>query len=443
MLRWWWRLLDWCLPGRKDLEISLEELSTVWQAANRGMRSLEEVLAEPPDGLVVPEVVAATREEPQTGGEEAPEVIEAESAPVVPDEAVSANPAPAASGSQAEWLAAGERSPMTETFLVPYERLLRNQGVWEPLIMMVGMLEVLGHCPSVVTVAAEADKEARRELYPLKDTLGKVTLRNHTELVTHLALQEVRSHYRNPELVIAKMLVAALGHDLGKIPEYRTSGVYTKKDHPEISVVKVRELFEGRVVPWLDDALELIRTHHDWTKHELGLLLRQADGKAREIEVAKIAKDLRIEPWERWCTPEALCAVLAERVNVVDRAGKWQAIAYKGTVFCTPELLWWAARELARRSNVIDIRLVRESDKEVVLRRIATQFREAGLLSYPVGEGYYGRKFRIHGPESRRKRGASQWYCLPIAESAFGEKVKLFQELKGVTEAIHDVELVA
>ena len=68
----------------------------------------------------------------------------------------------------------------------------------------------------------ERDEEECTDLYSIRDTLAKVTLRDHTYRVTELALALLKET-RDGDLMIPKVLAAALGHDLGKIPRCATA----------------------------------------------------------------------------------------------------------------------------------------------------------------------------------------------------------------------------
>jgi len=423
-MKWFWRVVDRCVSPA-TVEVPLADLARLWLPCNR---TFEPVVKEAPSPAG--EMPTLTAQDHAGPSEVEASVPRREETPPVTQASISHD-------------SVQPVSPMIEQFLVPYERTLRRQHVWEPLQRIVALLEELGQCPSVVMVHTEHDRESGQELYTLRETLARVTLRDHTELVTHLVLQEVCNRYPDPDVLMPKMLVVALGHDLGKIPTFRGSGLYSKKDHPEISVVKVRELFQGVEVAWLDDACELIRTHHQWTKSELGGLFKRMDGKARELEVARVTKTLSVKRWEEWFSVEQLLAIIAPSVNRVSRGGKWEAFDFGDSVFCVPELVLKATRELAKVAQVIDIHVTRDTDQELVLRRVIGELRTAECLSHPVGDGYYGRKFAVQTPATRRKSGVRHWYLVPLKREAFGAGETKFQKVQhSLLEGVRHVELV-
>ena len=214
------------------LIISLEELAPVWLRHNHDFR--------PPQGEV-----GRTMSAPAMSMAEA-------LAPPAPPQA-SAVPAPAGVGVGENGVPAvlavvttkrAQSSALVRDFIMPYHGILETQGALTPLLRMVDVLEEYGQCPSVVLEAKTQDEEAG-DLLSIRDTLAQVTLRDHTHRVTKHGIERLLATYQDPEPLIPKMLVACLGHDFGKIPGFRQSGIYSLRDHPAISVVKVREIFEG------------------------------------------------------------------------------------------------------------------------------------------------------------------------------------------------------
>ena len=142
-------------------------------------------------------------------------------------------------------------SAFVRDYILPHQGLLQTQGVLVPLLKIIEMLETYGECPSVVLEAKTSDEESV-DLYSIRDTLGQVTLKDHTHRVARHGMALLAHNYKDAEPLVPKMLVACLGHDLGKIPAFRASGIYSMRDHPAVSIVKVKEAFQGHDVFWLD-----------------------------------------------------------------------------------------------------------------------------------------------------------------------------------------------
>ena len=72
----------------------------------------------------------------------------------------------------------------------------------------------------------------RSEVTRVGAILSKVTLRDHTFNVARIALRLLKDTYHDPVGYIPAVIIAALGHDLGKISELRSGDKYVKADHP-------------------------------------------------------------------------------------------------------------------------------------------------------------------------------------------------------------------
>ncbi len=141
------------------------------------------------------------------------------------------------------------------------------------------LLEKEGDCPSVVNAADDVEASWDSNTYSL---LGKTTLLNHT---LNVALEAIKLlHTDDADHVIPDTLVAALGHDLGKIPSIR-GHLYSMGEHP---------LAAGRLLAGISPFKQLVRTkeiaraiklHHKRPEGLLGQTLKKADQLARQKEL--------------------------------------------------------------------------------------------------------------------------------------------------------------
>jgi hypothetical protein len=389
------------------IEIDLSDLAkNLWLPLNVDFMRIE---VAPEEGQANDRAMEAESDAAQPG--DTPEAKESASSDMPPDQSRSVSQPLRPEGLQS--------SVLVRDLLVPYQAILEAQRVWVPILEMVKVLEQYGHCPSVVVTAPEKDEE-HSDLYSIRDTLAKVTLKEHTHRVTLLAMKSLKETYRDYEPLVPKMLVAALGHDLGKIPVFRASGIYTMGDHPAVSAMKVQELFAGSDIPWLRESLDAIRGHHRASKDQFDALLRQADGRARELEVAAFSKELKVQPWESWFSVPRLLELMEPKINQLQRGGRWSAISIKDTVYAHPDLLLDAARRLSAERKVVDLSLIRLSDREKALRRIVDEVRRADVLAVPIGEGFYGRSYQIIMNNPRRRNTLPpRNYFVPIKLEVF------------------------
>ena len=398
------------LPPPEPLVLSLQDLSPIWLRHNEDFRPTHEDGVRMGSGIEMSMAEALT---PQSTV-----ITSAAPAPVAPavpgGTRVSQPSVPVAASPTFR----SPSSQLVRDFVMPYQGMLQTQGVLVPIVRIIDLLEEYGQCPSVVLEQKTQDEECG-DLYSIRDTLAQVNLKDHTHRVTRHGLAVLLASYKDPEPLIPKMLVACLGHDLGKIPAFRQSGIYSMRDHPAISIVKVKEAFEGHDVFWLEEVCQVISAHHRHVKDGFASLLKQADGRAREEEVAYVTKTMEIKKWEDWFVAAEFLALVEPLINrgepTGSRKSEWVAVSVHGVIYCQANSLYGLVKELARNKQIIDIHLLRASDREEVMRRLARSLAQAGVLSEPIGEGFYGRKYTFR-LRSKKQYG---YYCVPIVESAF------------------------
>ena len=336
----------------------------------------------------------------------------AQSAPPPEGGAQAATPDPATSPRP---VSSGRSSALIRDFIMPYQPVIESQRALEPLLTVVKILEEYGDCPSIVTAGIERDEECT-DLYSIRDTLAKVTLRDHTYRVTELALALLNQTYRDGDLMIPKVLAAALGHDLGKIPRFRATAAHAMGDHPVVSAIKLQECFAGTSIPWFSEVLDAIKGHHRIGKDRLGVILRQADGQARVKEMILSTQEMQEKPLDSWCAGPEVLAIVAPRINRPLKGNKWAAFSLKGVVYVTPDAILEAAKELARQKKIVEMGLIRSTDREDTLRRLVKILGAADLLAMEIGEHFYGRPFDIF----TKKAGIKQrGYFVPVKLEAF------------------------
>ena len=413
--KWMAFLRHRALPGPSTIEITLQDLAPLWLRHNDDFRPL-------------------TRAGTRIGTDAEMTMVEAFAPPPRPERngPLHTASAPARTDAQAVPPAAvtlPASSHLVRDYIMPHQGLLHTQGVLVPLLKIIEMIETYGDCPSVVLESKTSDEECV-DLYSIRDTLATVSLKDHTHRVTRHGVAMLAQTYKDPEPLIPKMLVACLGHDLGKIPAFRASGIYSMRDHPAVSIVKVKEAFEGHDVFWLEEACEVIGAHHRHVRDGFASLLKEADGRAREEEVAYASQSMEIKRWEEWFQVGEFLAVLDPLINqggaTKGRKEEWVGVTLDGVVYCQTSALYGVVRELARQKRVVDIHLLRASDRDDILRRVAKSLGEAGVLAEKIGEGFYGRKYTF------RLRSQSQFpvYCLPIVETAFQTSPSAFESRK-------------
>ncbi|QOX80779.1 HD domain-containing protein (plasmid) [Trichlorobacter lovleyi] len=176
---------------------------------------------------------------------------------------------------------------------------IKRQPVFSGLAMEViedilTLLDEYGDCPSVVTRNVnEPDKKLDPKVIEVLKT--KVTLIEHTLNVTDEVLRRLPAGPIAP-----KGVIAALAHDLGKLPAYYDK-MYATGDHKMLGISVLDGMPKFKGLQYADDILVAIRRHHDTLDKEAPFLvstLKDADQSARRNELQKHMLATKDDPAE-------------------------------------------------------------------------------------------------------------------------------------------------
>jgi hypothetical protein len=285
----------------------------------------------------------------------------------------------------------------------------------------IELLERYGDCPSIVDTTADSKGVASR----VADILSKVTLRDHTFNVVRIALRLLKDTYHDPVGYVPATIMAALGHDLGKIPQLRSQDKYVKADHPLTSVSIVEEIFEkNKDAHWLKMVVKAISEHHQSSTDQLSELLKEADGKARQLEIEQAEKRASLA-WEEWFDCKDFLRRVGATVNVTQTGSAFRAFSVDDAVYCDPTFLYETAGAMAAEKGIIDIALLRDTDKDKALRRIVESLRKSDALTSELGKAYTTRRYEVQVEQGKPRRPL----LVPIRASAFENRAD-FEEIK-------------
>lgn len=409
---------------REKLVIKLDDLSQIWLKYNENVLPIEPPKTERP---LSPLSGADSYELPENSyveyveGEPDKKIEEAKSpTPIKPQ------PVPVKTATNLFY----------EECIVPNDEIIRSAGIKDELNNILEYLDKYGDCPSIVT---DKNDEEGMDLEVFADILRKVTLKEHSFNVARIALKKLPEHYQDYKNLIPKVLLTTLCHDLGKIPELRTSGTYAKADHPIISVSKMRSFFEGKDIPWIwkgeGSVEDVIKNHHRKTSDQFSALLKEADARARELEIESGNKEMKFREWEEWFNLNEFLNRIRIEINV-SQANRWNAFSFGSIVYVTRDFFCNIVREMVRDRKVLDLNVMAPSKKEVVLKKVGEELRKAGLLVDTVKEGFYGSIYNL-----RLQQGARKMMLVPLKIEAFGlpselkAKEGFLQLIKDVTKA--------
>ncbi len=262
-------------------------------------------------------------------------------------------------------------------FIAPYKNVFDSQNVFDVLKQVIEILHKHGHNPSIVL--DNKDQEAV-SLVSVKDNLAKTSLKDHSCLVGIILVNKIKETYAQYENIMPKAIIAALAHDIGKIPELRLTGVYNTKEHPLVSANKLNELFFGNPVFWAKDVIKAISEHHiSSTGDQFTQLLQQADRQARQQELLKYSKDFSIKPFREWFRADDFLKMIEPYINVSQSGNKWQAFTFKGVIYCRPDYIYDTVKKMCRENKVLDLSFAYEAEKENVLKMIINELANRKL----------------------------------------------------------------
>lgn len=341
-----------------------------------------------------------------------------------PEETALSSPPGEDAGTAGDRPASGKALMTVQAFydevIEPHKETLA--GMLEGINRIMELLERYGDCPSVVDVIADSEKRAATRV---GDILSKVTLRDHTFNVARIALRLLMDAYDDPVGYIPVVIIAALGHDLGKIPQLRSLGKYVKADHPLTSVSIVEEVFEkDKDAHWLKMVAKAIGEHHQSATDRLSELLKEADGKARQLEIEQAERRASLT-WEEWFDCKELLRRVGATVNVTQTGSAFRAFSVGNAVYCDPTFLYETAGAMAAERSIMDVSLLRDTDKDKALRRIVESLRKADMLTSELGKAYTTRRYEIQVEQGKPKRA----FLVPVKASAF-ENRAAFEEIK-------------
>jgi hypothetical protein len=351
----------------KRITITLADLSTIWTKYNDTYEAIN--IAESKDNIA-----------PLYGKKEETKDEDAKESEVrTPDSDISS---PAVGPIKFFW----------ESCITPYEHVFQRQGVADVVKTLVEIIEKYGNCPSVSTNKKDSESA---DLFSVKDNLAQVPLKDHTYAVAYNLVEEVKKAYNDYENLIPKAVVAALAHDIGKIPEFRDSRAYNTSEHHLISALKLNEILAGKDLFWLKHVVKAVENHHIYSSDEFTNLLKKADQAARRTELQAFTTKYSIMKFEDWFNVETFFKEIEPRINYSQVYNKWDAITFRGIIYCKPDFVYDTLQKLCKEAKALDLSFIYQSERENALRKTINKLKEAELVPDLLAPNQVARKFEI------------------------------------------------
>ncbi len=312
--------------------------------------------------------------------------------------------------------------------ILPFKEHFLQQNAVELVYKLLLLLEEHGDCPSVVM---KHDSEGINLNPGVIDNLAKVSLKEHTIHVVRFVIDELKKAFQEPNIHAPRMVVTALAHDIGKIPAYHT-GDYNTLDHPLIGELKFASLCEGVNISWVDQVRKSIREHHTSTSDQFTILLKNADRRARGLEMIKYLQDFRIAEFDSWFDLKEFVTEMADYINVV-QTNKWVAVSINGVVYARPSFLYYLADELRKEKKIFDSLFIYQDGKETVIKKIVSLMKKEKMI-VGLNLNQYCQKYKLTMRHSYKPYYA---YLVPIRLESIsmlsGVSVKTIEDRKRPT----------
>ncbi|OPY66893.1 MAG: HD domain protein [Syntrophorhabdaceae bacterium PtaU1.Bin034] len=316
-----------------------------------------------------------------------------------------------------------------EALIDPYWPLLAELSSLEVLAELLRLLYEEGDVPSVVTWSGKTSDQEYMNLREYKhflEILQSISLYDHTYNVLKAALDIARDTFRQRhDLLLPSVIIAALAHDIGKIPSiWRSSNVKSRR-HESVGAVKLEDMLtsQGNDV-FKKSVVKAVRLHHTGIDNDtITRIVLDADVRSREYEITSADPAVTIKPMREWLDLTQLAETILPAINeltIRNRKTVWNAMSFNGIVYCIPEYVRNVLKRLASEKKILDYRLVRQSfqtDNKAVLIECAGMLKERGYLAYDVKDEHFGQRFLFES--NTPAIGQRSLYAIPIQERFF------------------------
>jgi hypothetical protein len=384
---------------KRRIRITLEELSEIWTRYNDDFDDVSISNADILDGLYgeidgretescngsKPAEVVKKAETENSGEKKTPGSLDGEK----PKEKESAG----GSLDRASSFISRPVRDFLEECIIPHKNMIEQQKVADVVKELILLLDTHKDCGSVVT--DKLDSEAC-DLISVRENLARMPLLEHSFSVTKNLIAVIKENYVDYEIHIPKAIIAGLAHDIGKIPELRSSNAYNTYEHPMISANKLMEMFAGKDIFWIRQVVKAVEDHHVYSKDNFTLMLVKADREARQMELLKFTSNYKIDHFKNWFMVEEFLKKIEPKVNHGQTYNKCEAFSFRDIIYCQPDFLYNLAKKYCRESNILDMNFIYDSNKQTALRLIVQALRQERLIPDFLGNNRFAMKVAIY-----------------------------------------------
>ena len=350
------------------------------------------------------------------------------------------------SGGQAAWSHDRVRE-FWARFVEPYRKVLEASGYLRRISALLSILDQHGDCPSVVQVTGDREQEEIGNVYAI---LSQVSLLDHSLNVAEKIVRGViERKVKDPEMLVGKLLVTALGHDIGKIPGLTDASQYSKGDHAYVSYLVLKNVILTEAFPQREEILKAVREHHYRVEEGLTGELRRADHMAREMEAEQLAsrgqpvneliaaltssrtvdqtpatqanrKEGQVPPLLNldWLDLNEFIRFVEPHINV-ENDGHFKAFSMNnGLVYLMLSLVSDTVVRLAQKHNHPEVLVACETKekKRSIEYTVKTMLAQKGFIPSFIGDGYSGARFALYDNDGKKLTAG---IYMPVSAEAF------------------------
>ncbi|PIP38550.1 MAG: hypothetical protein COX19_12100 [Desulfobacterales bacterium CG23_combo_of_CG06-09_8_20_14_all_51_8] len=354
--------------------------------------------------------------------------------------------------------------------IVPYKKILGTSGYLKPVTTLLALLDAHGNCPSVVKINQDHEYQTLQNVY---DLLSKITLLDHSLNVAEQMITDIaRAKTKDPEMIMGKILMAALGHDIGKIPDLMDAETYRKGDHPYISYLVLKKAIFTDPSPQHEDILHAVKSHHYQVREGFTYDLRRADQAAREMEAERLslqgesAADLvqiiheqkasetkpqeqNSTPKEKGASPEAFdlswldmdefLSIIEPEINRIENNSYFRAFSMNnGLVYLMLSLVSETVIQLAKNHNHAEVMVNADTTekKRSLEFTVKTMLADKGYIPSFIGKGFSGARFGLIDANGKKKMVG---IYMPVEARAFKTSLAELENRKNKTSVIKEI----
>ena len=339
--------------------------------------------------------------------------------------------------------------------------------VLDATLDLLCLLDEHGDCPSVVNL----HKEEPEVIFDVNTytELAKTPLYLHS---VHVALEAIR---RVPKgALVPKAAIAALAHDLGKLPAFYDR-YYHSGTHAFAGIAVMETLPSVKNLKYIEEIASAVRTHHIQSEDYLGNILRESDQAARRGEIAALVAAAvrpgqdtnaliiapeqgkkRLRPGEfdpcgnvaqskdllgvgnetrhrakrkkvdisSWFEPERFIRDLLKIVNTAQQDEKfWSALELNGYVYVKQRPFWQVITRHSNKNVEVIAAAVSEQHRDDITYSVVMKLkeRENTIAAEFLGDGYFGAVF-LHNQKAAAEK-QTELYLIPFRAEAFGDNI--------------------